>query len=188
VRNRLPIILSSTALVIAVFGSTSTGRAAIEKAVPLAKRALVADTAKNALQVNKVSVSRTPTPNTLLPLDATGKFPASVGAVGPKGDPGPKGDTGAKGDPGTPGASGVQVVSANSANDTSIGLKTVTANCPAGKKVIGGGAEIQSSPIYQITVNKPLADLSGWTASGYKETASGAFWGVVAYAICAQVT
>jgi hypothetical protein len=58
----------------------------------------------------------------------------------------------------------------------------------APSKVIGGGAEIQSSPIYPITVNKPLADLSGWTASGYKETVSGAFWGVVAYAVCATVT
>jgi hypothetical protein len=37
-------------------------------------------------------------------------------------------------------------------------------------------------------VNKPTAGLAGWTASGYKETASGAFWGVVAYAICAAVT
>ena len=80
-----------------------------------------------------------------------------------------------------------KVEKASNQNDTSTGLKTVTVSCPAGKKVIGGGAEIQSSPIYQITVNKPTADLSGWTASGYKETASGAFWGVVAYAICAKV-
>jgi len=66
-------------------------------------------------------------------------------------------------------------------------LPIILSNCPSGKKIVGGGAEIQSSPIYPITANKPLADLSGWTASGYKETASGAFWGVVAYAVCANV-
>jgi hypothetical protein len=56
-----------------------------------------------------------------------------------------------------------------------------------GTKVIGGGAEIQSSPVYPITVYRPTADLSGWTASGYKEAATGVFWGVVGYAICAKV-
>jgi hypothetical protein len=151
-RKRLPIILSTAALVIAVFGSTPVGRAAIDAAVPLARRSFLADTAKNALQVNKIKASRTPTPGMLLPLDATGKLPASVGAVGAKGDSGAKGDKGDPGTPGTPGLSEVELVSAANVNNTATGLKTVTVSCPAGKKVIGGGAEIQSSPIYPIEV------------------------------------
>ncbi|HJX46553.1 MAG TPA: hypothetical protein VJ375_01810 [Gaiellaceae bacterium] len=74
---------------------------------------------QNALQVNKIKASRTPTPGMLPPLDATGKLPASVAAVGPKGDTGAEGDTG---------------------------------------------------------------------APGSKDTASGAFWGVTACAICAKVS
>ena len=84
--KRLPIAISSVALVVALLGSTPLGRAAIDAAIPpLAKRALSADTAKNALQVNKIKASRTPKPGTLLPLDATGKFPAfgRRGPVGP---------------------------------------------------------------------------------------------------------
>lgn len=188
--KRLPIILSCVAFVVVVLGSTSLGQAAIDAVPALAKRALVANTAKNALQVNKIKASRTPTPGMLVPLDATGKFPASVGAIGaagPAGAQGAKGDKGDKGEAGTPGVSNVQIVNDSSVNNTATGLKTATASCPSGKKVIGGGAEIQSSPIYPITVNKPLADLSGWTASGFKEAASGAFWGVVAYAVCATV-
>jgi hypothetical protein len=186
--KRLPIILSCVALVVVVLGSTPLGQAAIDAVPALAKRALVADTAKNALQVNKIKVSRKPTAGMLLPLDATGKFPASVGAIGAAGPAGPQGAKGDKGDAGTSGISNIEIVNGSSANNTSTGLKTATATCPSGKKAIGGGAEIQSSPIYPITVNKPLTDLSGWTASGYKETASGAFWGVVAYAVCATVT
>jgi hypothetical protein len=107
--------------------------------------------------------------------------------VGQKGDSGAKGDKGDPGTPGTPGLSEVELVSAASVNNTATGLKTVTVSCPAGKKVIGGGAEIQSSPAFPITVDRPAADLSGWTASGIKDTASGAFWGVADYAICAKV-
>jgi hypothetical protein len=96
-RNRLPLVLSITALVVALMGATPLGRAAVNAAVPLAKRAYLADTAKNAVKVNNIKASRTPTPGMLLPLDSAGKLPASVGAVGPQGTKGDKGEQGAPG-------------------------------------------------------------------------------------------
>ena len=49
-RDRLPLILSATALVVAVLGTTPLGHAAADIIpVPLAKRAYLADTAKNSI-------------------------------------------------------------------------------------------------------------------------------------------
>jgi hypothetical protein len=104
--TKIAVGLAATALLVAVFGSTSAGRAALDAVipVPLAKRAYLADTAKNAIRVNNIKASRTPTPGMLLPLDATGKLPPSIGAVGPKGDKGDKGEQGKKGKDGKNGA------------------------------------------------------------------------------------
>jgi hypothetical protein len=106
--------------------------------VPLAKRAYLADTAKNAIKLNNIRANRTPTAGMFLPLDATGKFPTSVGAIGPKGDKGEKGDKGSKGDPGIPGFSGYTVVQGNYSSSTSSVIGT-EANCPAGTRPVGGG-------------------------------------------------
>jgi len=105
-RTRLPLVISLTALVVAVFGSTSLGGASvrlIESVPPFAKKAGYAKTAgfaklaDNAKAVNAIRAARTPQPGKLLPLDADGKLPASIGAVGPTGPAGPKGDQGASG-------------------------------------------------------------------------------------------
>ena len=93
-RDRLPLIFSVTALIVAVPGSSLVCRAAADALpVPLAKRAYLADTAKNAIRVT-IRANRTPTAGMLVPPDQTGKFPASVGAIGSKGDKGDKGDRG----------------------------------------------------------------------------------------------
>jgi len=73
-----------------------------------------------------------------------GQLPAGPkgdpGAPGPKGD---KGDTGPKGDPGLPGVSGYQQVVVHKQIDPNFSVFTeAQATCPAGKVVIGGGAEI----------------------------------------------
>lgn len=73
-----------------------------------------------------------------------GQLPA--GPQGPKGDPGapgPKGDTGPKGDPGLPGVSGYQRVVVDKQIVPEVSVFTeAQATCPAGKVVVGGGAEI----------------------------------------------
>jgi len=197
VRHRLPLVLSATALVVALLGSTPLGEAArdaISAVPPFAKKA---GYASNAGAVNRIKASKRPRPGFLVPLGQDGKFPVSVGQVGPTGPAGPLGPTGpmgvtgpvgATGPQGAPGASELQTVSAASVNNNVGGLKEVTVSCPSGKKVVGGGAQIQSSPggAY-ISKSQPTSDLSGWTAQGYA-SASGYFWGVVAYAVCAKVT
>jgi hypothetical protein len=84
-RDRLPLVIAVTALVVAVLGSTPLGEAEYN-ATPFAR---------NAGKVNGIRASRTPKPNHLLPLGPNAKFPGSVvpggerGPAGPQGQPGP---------------------------------------------------------------------------------------------------
>ena len=100
-RSRLPLGVAAAALVVAVLGTTPLSRAAITAAVPLAKRAYLADTAKNAIRVGNIKASRTPTAGMLVPLGTNGKFPPSVGAAGPAGQEGAKGNLVGTESPGT---------------------------------------------------------------------------------------
>jgi len=113
-RQRLPVVLSAAALVVAVLGATPNGFAAFKG---FAKVALYA---KNAGKVGGITASKKPKPGKLLPLGKNGKFPASVlpvttpttgpeGARGPAGPAGPQGAQGLqglKGNKGTTGPSG----------------------------------------------------------------------------------
>ena len=67
---------------------------------------LFAARAGNANKVDGFRASKRPRPNTLLILNAHGKFPASVSAVGPAGPRGPQGLQGEQGPQGIPGARG----------------------------------------------------------------------------------
>ena len=83
--------------------------------------------------------------------------------------PGPEGDTGAAGAAGAAGVSGwVRIVSSTTA-------ATSTATCPAGKKVLGGGA---SGPVES---SYPSSD-TVWTATATSPSRS-----VTAYVICATM-
>ena len=99
-RERLPIVLASTALVVAVLGTTPLGEAA-RNAVP------VAIFAQNAGKVNGIRASKRPRPNQLVPLGRNSKFPESVlppgteGPRGPQGPPGAQGPQGPQGEPAT---------------------------------------------------------------------------------------
>lgn len=71
--------------------------------------------------------------------------------------------------------------------------KSVTAKCPAGKEVIGGGARINSPAKVAVAVNAsyPLVDSNngrvGWIAGGRETSVEAETWQVVAYAICAEL-
>src|SRR5215204_6592012 len=82
-KNRLPVVLSATALVVAVLGVTPVGQAT-----------------SNSIQTGK---NKIPTANKAGKLD---KSWGAVGARGPQGPPGANGAPGAKGDAGAPGAPG----------------------------------------------------------------------------------
>jgi hypothetical protein len=124
------------------------------------------------------------------------------GPAGPQGDPGPKGDKGDPGDPGPPGPQGEQGVqgapgglagyeirSATTAL-SSQGLKTVLVFCPAGKRSVGGGADLSSDAAAanklalvssQVTVNG-----QGWIAQAEEVVPTFGNWRLAVSIICAN--
>jgi len=207
-KARLPLLLSLTALVVAVLTPQTIGNAAAYTAGSIVKharfadrarharfardavhatradragKAKTADRAQNAAMVNGIQASRTPTPNMLLPLDANGKLPSSIGAVGPAGPAGKAGPTGPVG------VSAEQLVTADSSTNSNT-VKSQTASCPSGKKVVGGGAAVNTtSNSLAITRSSPTGDLGGWTAEAQETSAFAGNWRVTAYAVCAKV-
>jgi hypothetical protein len=207
-KARHSLVIALTALVVAVLGPAAIGNAAREAGAAVVKHALFADrarharfardavhatradragvatlarrakTADNAAAVNGIQASRTPTANMLLPLDANGKLPSSIGAVGPAGPAGPAGAVG---------VSGEQLVTADSATNSNT-VKSQSASCPSGKKVLGGGAAVNTtSNTLAITRSSPASDLKSWTAEAQETAAFSGNWRVTVYAVCATV-
>jgi hypothetical protein len=113
-KQRLPVVLSATALVVALLGATPLGRAAsrvVHKIPPLAQRANFATTAGNAktLGGHKPSEFALLGPNGKLPpaLLSSGTGTGAAGPQGPKGETGTKGDRGPTGEAGARGPGGL---------------------------------------------------------------------------------
>lgn len=119
-----------------------------------------------------------------------------VGPQGPQGPEGPKGATGAQGVPGTPGAPGqpgeqgppglsaieyVTVVNSVAGDSTEFWQ----ADCPAGKKVLGGGVSSTEPGLVYIRESAALDFGAGWYVGIYndKATAQNSY----AWAVCAVV-
>jgi len=111
-----------------------------------------------------------------------------AGPQGPQGDTGPQGVAGPTGPQGEPGVSGLELVTASSSND-STNWKSINATCPAGKKVIGGGASLlgQHLQLVALAFSSPFSDLGGWSAAANEMNPTENNWQVVAKAICANV-
>jgi len=99
----------------------------------------------------------------------------------------PRGPVGAQGPQGAAGLSAREQVSAESAL-TAFGPKIVTATCPTGKKVIGGGIEVSGQGRNRVTVteNHPVGD-NAWEAEAFEAVATPLTWKLVVHAICANV-
>jgi hypothetical protein len=182
--QRLPLILSSAAVVVAVFGSTPLGKATAAEIVPFAKFA------QNAGAVNGIKAyacrwkARSPR-----------QEQASVGVAGPQG---PKGDTGATGSAGpagpagTVGVSGYEIVSV-STNLNSKSSNVATASCPSGKKVVGGGGFENAAPLpnpVALYYDGPVPSgnsATGWAVGAEETSDYPAQWQVFAFAICVNV-
>lgn len=86
----------------------------------------------------------------------------------------------------------VTYVTETSVNDSET-EKTVTANCPAGKEAIGGGARINSPSTVKVAINGSYPAVAsnnsrtGWIASGRETPEEAGNWQVVAYAVCAEL-
>jgi hypothetical protein len=109
--QRLSLILSTVALVVALLGASPVGQAARKLAsVPFAKKAAYA---ANAGAVDGIQASRSARPGRLVPLGPNGKFPVSVEQAGPAGPPGPAGSIGPAGPAGPSGSVAYALVDPN---------------------------------------------------------------------------
>lgn len=120
----------------------------------------------------------------LLPLGGAcgaGEVAVTWNRRGPRG---PQGETGATGATGSPGVSGWETVSSTSVNDSS-NQKTVVVNCPAGKKVVGGGGNASGGYAF-LVVSQPVALVAsgGWGVMAAESPGTSASWTLTAYAIC----
>jgi hypothetical protein len=82
-----------------------------------------------------------------------------TGPPGPQGSPGPAGPAGPQG---PPGVSGYQVVRGETVFGAT-GTYTAVANCPDGKKALGGGGS-QGQFGWYLDDSRPRADGTGWQA------------------------
>jgi hypothetical protein len=184
VKGKLQLTLSATALVVAVLGWTPLGQAAggaIAKVVPFAK---VAGFAKNAGAVNGHVSSRTPKAGQIPVLNALGKLPASLGAVGPAGPAGATGPAGAAGPAGASGVSGYQQVS-KQINVSENGADE-TVSCPGGKSVLGGGYNLGgNSSDLSVYDSRPTSS-TDWRIRIRNATAQSK--SVTIYAVCATMS
>jgi hypothetical protein len=85
----------------------------------------------------------------------------------------------------------VTYVTETSANDPT-DSKTVTATCPTGRQVTGGGARVTGANTKTvISESAPFISAenkrTGWVASAREVEAEASNWAVVAYAICAEL-
>lgn len=125
---------------------------------------------------------------------ARGQLPAGAegpeGPEGPAGPTGPTGPAGPAGPAGAAGASGYQIVISQSSVD-SLDTHEISATCPSGKKVIGGGARVIGGGVDENRINVVRSSPSGdtqWSVRGLELNSTGQNWGVEATAICATVS
>jgi len=101
------------------------------------------------------------------------------GAQGAKGDPGPQG---------SPGVSGLVIVEASTALNAT-DTKGEEVNCPAGKRVFGGGATAEGPGFTSVAIDltQPGSD-SSWLAAAHEHDATAEAWELQVYAICGNAS
>jgi hypothetical protein len=191
---KIPTILASTALAVALFGATPLGHAA--------GRMILPKNSVGAAQLKKAAVTGAKVKDgTLAAVDfAPGQLP--VGPKGDKGDPGgqgPKGDPGATGAPGAPGVqgpkgdagaagvSGYQLVTGTDVQAAPGAVANATATCPAGKMTLGGGFSTQGQGRARVIASGPPGNGTYWLVSAENIAAAGTLT-IRAHAMCGVVT
>ena len=135
-KQHVTTALAVAALVVAVFGATPVGHAAAGMILPK-------DSVGTA-QLRAGSVTGAKVRNGTL---TAAKFKPGQLPAGPQGARGEAGPAGPAGPAGAPGLSGVQTVQGAGLPIAVGELKGSTATCPAGKRVIGGGASSGNQPL-----------------------------------------
>ena len=178
-RNHLlspAMLVASVALVIALGGVSYAASVLPKNSVgtdQLTKNAVASGKIrKNAITTTKVK------DGTLVAQDfRIGQLPA--GSPGPKGD---QGDQGPKGDRGPVGISGYEIVQGNGIGLNSGGEGLSYADCPTGKKVVGGG--VSGNARLAIIDSFPSGTTAWRVFARNVGVSPGSF---AAYAICTKV-
>jgi hypothetical protein len=171
-RQRLPIVLSLTALVVAVLGSTPVGEAALSA---LPRSSVGAEQIKTGA-VTSIKVKN----GSLLVRDF---MPGQI----PQGPAGPAGAAGPAGPQGPAGVTAYQTVFTTGTIDSTT-PKTLTAVCPSGKRALGGGIAITPATVTGVALTSSyLPNATTWSGSAREIVATGTDWGLNAVVICATV-
>ena len=182
-RDRLPLIVSITALLVALFGITPLGEAAYNAVVPRNSVGTL-QLQRNAVKAAKIAPNAIRTGHVLDGTLLTSDFKPGQIPQGPKGDKGDKGDKGSKGDPGL---SGLQRVTNTSAFDSAT-VKMAAVSCPAGKSALGGGGFVnttdQNAP---VALRRANPNGEGWVTHALETTAYAGVWSLSVTVICATV-
>jgi hypothetical protein len=110
----------------------------------------------------------------------------ATGPAGPAGPAGTVGPAGPAGPQGAPGVSGLEIVTVSSVSNSTVG-KAIEASCPAGKKLLGGGAQLFGAP-GSLALDESFPNgAATWRATAYEVAPTASNWTVTAYAICATV-
>jgi hypothetical protein len=178
--QRLPLVLSTTALVVALVGSTPLGNAA-QNALEQVPRAKRADFASNAGKLNGHKSSLSPKRGQIPVVGADGKLPASIGAVGPKGEQGPAGPAG---------VGGYQIRTENiTVPDNDQGIPTFGVSCPGGRVALGAGysfaREAAGDNALRVFDTRPVSD-STWRFRVSNETSNAK--PMTLYVTCANIS
>jgi hypothetical protein len=168
-RDRLPMIVSITALIVAVLGVTPLGDAAYNAVVPRSSVGTL-QLQRNAVTAAKIAPNAVRTAHvlngSLLVEDfKTGQIPQ-----------GPNGDKGDKGDKGDPGATKV-VVRYGNTDQVSV------ANCAAGERPTGGGYSTGGTVTRSLPGNGAGQTPDGGAPTGWLVLASAP---TQAYVVCAS--
>ena len=107
---------------------------------------------------------------------------------GPQGPQGPAGAQGPAGPAGPPGVTGLERRDTSTSTDSS-SSKSVSATCPSGKRVVGGGARVTGAGAGEVSITESFPDSDGtkWNAVAVEVNATAATWQLTAYALCATV-
>lgn len=190
--TKLPVVLSTTALLVAVLGTTPLAAVAQNAAFPR-NSVGSAQLKRNAVSPAKLAPNAVRTGHVLNGSLLLADFKRGQIPQGPKGDPGDRGERGEKGErgeQGPPGLTGYEIVTVTVTATTT---NTVTAEvpCPAGKRVVGGGIKgtwTWGSGPY-LYGSHPNDAGTGWVLTmaslPSRTLPSPAF---VAYAVCARIS
>lgn len=108
---------------------------------------------------------------------STSKQSGPQGATGPRGATGPQGPAG---------VSGLVIVEAETTEDTT-NEKFEEAECPPGKRVLGGGANVTGDyASVALDLSGPESNTS-WSAAAHEHAVAGP-WGLQVYAICGNAS